>query len=469
MDLTHLSQLLRKRWLTIALLTLACVLAAGAVSYAMTPRFTASTRMHFAVQGGESVADLAQGSTFTEKQMGSYVEAARSALVLDPVIKELELGVDGRDLARTIDVTVPEGTMVLEIAATHVDAQTAADIANGVADELAAATAVLSPARADGTESVVATMLTPAYLPEQPSSPKVAANLTLGAVLGMLLGLGVAAVRHALDTKVRDGSDVGALTDIPVVGAIPFEPGRAGRPVYMHDAPSSARAEALRRLRTNLKFVSRGGQVGSILVTSSVPGEGKTTTAINLAVALADAGNRVLLIDADLRRPSIADYLGMEGGAGLTTVLIGSAGLPDVVQPWRGTSLDVLPSGEVPPNPTDLLGSPEMVTLLAEAAVTYDAVVLDSPPLLPVTDAAVLSTLTSGTLLLAGSDRITRAQLRESLETVGLLESRVLGVVLNKVAARDRGYGSYASLPARQGPRRQAVAGASRKVESRSA
>jgi capsular exopolysaccharide synthesis family protein len=189
-------------------------------------------------------------------------------------------------------------------------------------------------------------------------------------------------------------------------------------------------------------------------------------------VALADTGSRVLLVDADLRRPSVAAYLGLEGGAGLTTVLIGSARLADVVQPWRGTTLDVLASGEVPPNPTDLLGSVEMASLIADASRTYDAVVVDSPPLLPVTDAAVLSTLTSGTLLLAGSDRITRAQLRESLETVALVESRVLGVVLNKVASRDHSYYGYDSVraePARSAESRQAGTGLPRRVESRSA
>ncbi|WP_418607348.1 tyrosine-protein kinase family protein [Georgenia sp. SUBG003] len=190
---------------------------------------------------------------------------------------------------------------------------------------------------------------------------------------------------------------------------------------------------------------------GSIVVTSSVPGEGKSTTAINLAVALADSGARVVLVDADLRRPSIADYMGLEGRVGLTTVLIGRAEVADVVQPWRDTSLDVLPSGQIPPNPSELLGSRAMATLLGTLTQSYDMVLIDSPPLLPVTDAAVLSKLAGGALVVAGADRIHKAQLRESLDNLENVDARVLGIVLNKVEQKGRDgyeytYESYSAV-----------------------
>ena len=175
-----------------------------------------------------------------------------------------------------------------------------------------------------------------------------------------------------------------------------------------------------------------------------MPGEGKTTTAINLAVSFADAGSRVILVDADLRRPCVAEYLGLEGAAGLTTVLIGAAEVADVVQPWQGSSLDVLPSGEIPPNPSELLGSVEMSMLLAGLVESHDVVVLDSPPLLAVADATLLSRLASGTVLLAGADRVHKAQVRQSLESLAMVDARLLGVVLNKVSRRrDDGYYAY--------------------------
>jgi polysaccharide biosynthesis transport protein len=168
-----------------------------------------------------------------------------------------------------------------------------------------------------------------------------------------------------------------------------------------------------------------------------VPEEGKTTTAINLAVALAEAGARVILVDADLRRPSIANYMGLEGRVGLTTVLIGRADLDDVVQPWQFSGLHVLPSGQIPPNPSELLGSPSMEKLLSDLAERYDIVLLDSAPLLPVTDAAVLTKLAGGALLVAGADRIHRPQLEQAIASLETAGAHLHGIVLNKTARQE--------------------------------
>ena len=186
-----------------------------------------------------------------------------------------------------------------------------------------------------------------------------------------------------LDTKIRNDDDLRSITASPVLGSIAFDETVPSHPIVIADEPHSAPAEAVRRLRTNLQFVGAASESKSLVITSSVPGEGKTTTSINLAVALADAGNRVVLVDADLRRPSVAEYMGLEGAAGLTTVLIGRAGVADVIQPWRSSGLDVLPSGQVPPNPSELLGSSAMRVLLEQLSESYDVVLLDSPPLLP--------------------------------------------------------------------------------------
>jgi capsular exopolysaccharide synthesis family protein len=153
----------------------------------------------------------------------------------------------------------------------------------------------------------------------------------------------------------------------------------------------------------------------------------------------------VVLVDADLRRPSIAKYMGFEGRVGLTTVLIGKATVGDVVQPWQDTSLDVLASGRVPPNPSELLGSGAMSRLLADLTASYDVVVIDSPPLLPVTDAAILSKLVGGAIVVAGADSTHKAQLRTALESLAKVDADVLGLVLNKVERKshDNHYGDY--------------------------
>jgi capsular exopolysaccharide synthesis family protein len=281
-------------------------------------------------------------------------------------------------------------------------------------------------------------------------------NLSVGLVLGLLLGIGIALVRHILDTKVRSEADIRSITESPVLGVVGYTNELAKHPVIVRDEPLSAPSEEVRRLRTNLQFIDVARQPKSIVITSSIPAEGKSTIALNLAVSLADAGARIILVDADLRRPAIAEYAGLEGAAGLTSVLIGRAEVADVVQPLRDRSLDILTSGPIPPNPSELLGSRAMAELLEELTANYDMVLLDSPPVLPVTDAAVVSKLAGGALVVVGTDRIHRPQLLDTLESLNTVGAHVFGLVVNKISRRDAGgygyearykYGSSAKAP----------------------
>jgi succinoglycan biosynthesis transport protein ExoP len=437
--------ILRRRWLSVLIITLTTLAAASLVTLAMPQRYTASTQLFFAV-AGEDVADLAQGSSFAEKQMASYAQVATSPLVLDPVASELDLGISGAELARVVEASVPvDNTVIIEISATDPNPEQAARIANAVGAQLADTAASLSPNRKDGTEAVRATTLQVAQIPNSPSSPNVKRNLSAGLLIGLLLGTGIAVLRHLLDTKIRSEQDVRALTDSPILGVVAFDQKVPRHPVILRDEPLAQPSEAVRRLRTNLQFIDVSNRPKSIVISSSIPGEGKSTMAINLAVSLADTGARVILVDADLRRPSIAEYIGIEGRVGLTTVLIGRADVEDVVQPLGTTTLDLLPAGQIPPNPSELLGSAAMASLLDRLTSSYDMVLLDSPPLLPVTDAAVLSKLAGGALIVVGADRIHRPQLQETLGSLETAGAHVLGIVLNKIDRREASTYSYES------------------------
>ncbi len=187
-----------------------------------------------------------------------------------------------------------------------------------------------------------------------------------------------------------------------------------------------------------------GGRA-SFVITSSIPSEGKSTTTINLAIALADAGKRVALLDTDLRKPKVAEYLGIEGGAGLTDVLIGRASINDVMLPWGGRSLYVLPAGKVPPNPSELLGSAQMGTLLHMLEKDFDIVLCDAPPLLPVTDAAILARATSGALMVVSAGRVTKHQLTGATEALSTVGAKLAGSVMSMVPTRgpDSYYSAY--------------------------
>jgi capsular exopolysaccharide synthesis family protein len=299
----------------------------------------------------------------------------------------------------------------------------------------------LAPSGKDNQQAVVATVVAPAAVPTEWTSPRVSLNLALGLLLGLLVGVGQAVLRSRLDTRVVTEDDVALVTDSSVIGTISYDKIFATEPLVMTADPQSPRAEAFRRLRTNLQFLTLEGRSRILVITSSIAGEGKSTTAINIATTLADAGESVLLIEADMRRPKIGDYLGIESAAGLSTVIIGRAGLADVVQPVGAGVLHVMASGQLPPNPAELLASDAMKALLEEAAATYDTVLLDCPPLLPVTDAAVLSSLAAGALVVVGSGSVTRPELADSLQSVELAGGRVLGLGLNMAKVEHVGYG----------------------------
>ncbi len=188
-----------------------------------------------------------------------------------------------------------------------------------------------------------------------------------------------------------------------------------------------------------------GGRA-SFVITSALPSEGKSTSTINLAIALADAGKRVALIDADLRKPKVAEYLGIEGGAGLTDVLIGRTRVGDVMLPWGGRSLYVLPAGKIPPNPSELLGSNQMRTLLEALERDFDVVLCDAPPLLPVTDAAILAKATSGAIVVVSAGRTNRRELSGAVDALQAVDAKVAGLVLTMVPTRGPdaySYGGY--------------------------
>ncbi len=262
-------------------------------------------------------------------------------------------------------------------------------------------------------------------------------------MLGLLLGFGLAVLREILDTSVKRTADVPALGETPVLSALAFDPQVEERPLISDLPPHAPRAEAFRVLRTNLSFVDVDQSAKSFVVTSSVPGEGKSTTAVNAAIALATAGQRVLLIDGDLRRPQVASMLSLETSVGLTTALVGSSTLEEIIQKHAPSGLDVVTAGRLPPNPAELLQSNAMQELLAEVRQRYDVTIIDAPPLLPVTDAAVMASQTDGAVLVIHHGRTTKDQVTGAVERLVAVGSAPLGVIFNMIPGGRAGRYGY--------------------------
>ncbi len=444
MELQQYLRIVQRYWRSVIATLLLCVVIAAAVTLAQKPTYRASSLLFLTVESGESAGELSQGATYAEQQVTSYATVATTSVVLQPVIEKLSLDVTPVQLAEKLTVTSPTATSIIDVSATDGDPAQAARIADAVAASLTRAVDELSPNGGSGAGLVAASVINPAVAPTSPTAPRPAVNLALGLILGVLLGVGQAVLRTALDTRLRTVSDVEGLTDSPLLGVIGHIDDVSAQ-ASESDGQQSASAEAYRRLRTNVGFVGLGGERRpSMVMTSAIVGEGKTQTVINLARVLAQAGESVLLIDADLRRPQMAARMSLDGEFGLTDVLTGRGTLEDTVIDVVPGSLAVLPAGTVPPNPSELLGSEAMSHLLATVERQYDHVLFDAPPLLPVTDAVVLAGQTAGAIMVARSGKVKRPEFESA---VGLLKSgavTLLGLVLNDVPSNGDGtYSGY--------------------------
>ncbi|MEX2458690.1 MAG: polysaccharide biosynthesis tyrosine autokinase [Actinomycetota bacterium] len=280
-----------------------------------------------------------------------------------------------------------------------------------------------------------------ARVPKRPTLPNHVRDGAFAFIIGLILGIGAAFLRDYVDDSLKGVDDVERQSGAPLIGVVPHVPaargigehaGRNGKRSYLVtlDDPKAPSSEAYRTLRTNLLFMSVSGPVGKLLVTSPVAGEGKTTTAANLAVVLAQAGQRVLLVGADLRRPSVHRHFGVTNRIGLSSVLSGQASLLEAVNDPGIRGLRVMSGGPIPPNPTELLGSLAMKDFLDQAAQVTDWVILDAPPVLGLADAAVLATLCDATLFVV-NETTNRRVLAHARDQLAKVRARVVGTVLN--------------------------------------
>ncbi|MBF4599896.1 polysaccharide biosynthesis tyrosine autokinase [Frigoribacterium sp. VKM Ac-1396] len=451
MELRDYIRILRKGWIFIAALTLAGIAAGALASILATPTYVSSTRLFVSVQAQDSstTGDAVQGSSAAQQKVRSYVDVVTSDAVLDPVIDQLGLDTTAAQLATGITAESPLNTVLINITVTDTDAQRAADVANAVGASLTDVVVNELETPADGGASLVKiATIVPGSVASAPATPRTALNLGVGLLIGLALGVGAAVLRSTLDTRIHGSHDVEMVTDAPIVGGISFDPGAKKHPLIVHVDPRNPRSESFRTLRTNLQFVNVESQSRCFVVTSSLPGEGKTTTTANLAVALAETGATVAVVDGDLRLPRLADTLGLEGVVGLTDVLIGRADLQDVLQPWGRGTMYVLPAGRVPPNPSELLGSKAMTALIESLTTSFDYVLIDAPPLLPVTDAAILSKVTGGAIVVSAAGRTTRNELQSALRNLEHIGSKVHGIVLTMLPTKGPdayGYGNYSA------------------------
>lgn len=441
LDLRQYLQAVRKFW-WVMLIPLVVGMGAGVLlSLRSEPVYRGSVTYFVKTLQDAGPNAAFQGDQFAQRRVNSYVALLSSDRLAASIVERSGVDLTPRQVSDAVGATGDLNTVLLTATVTTESRELTSTLTDALALEFVLLVdAVENPPGEDPSVNL--------EVVSGPTVQEVAPRRTLvigfAAAVGLLIGLGLALLLELRDTSVRNEDQLIDAGAGPVLARIPLDRQIEHRPLALQSDGSSLRAEAFRQLRTNLQFIDLERSAQVVVVTSAIAGDGKSSTVANLSIALAAAGQRVLAIEADFRRPHLADHFDVERAVGLSDVLAGTTTLEQVVQPWGNSGVAVLPSGHLPPNPSELLGGERMARLIEKLRAEYDAVLIDTPPLVPVTDAAVLSTRADGVLLVVRCGRTSRHQLAAAVRSLSAVGAVVLGSVLSAVpGGRGSAYTAY--------------------------
>ncbi|WP_372727397.1 polysaccharide biosynthesis tyrosine autokinase [Nocardioides sp.] len=449
MELRDHLRMLAMHWFGVLLIAALVVSGAAAYTFSQTKIYAADAN-GFVSTGSTGNAALGSiNDDFSKSRATSYVDIAKSRATAQEVIDDLGLDASPAGLVGKISVEQPLDTVLIKITARDETPEGAQKLADAWVKALATQVQQIEdPQQRERTGTPRVITIESAELPTSPVAPQPERNLALALLVGLALGYAYALLRHTLDRRLRtpqaiqDRFQVSVVGTIPMVGALGQDPSDRQQ-VVLSQADGTSRqrdaAEAFRKLRTNLIFMDVDHPPQVIVVTSPRPGDGKSTVAANLAAAVAYSGQKVALVDGDLRRPTVARSLQVDGDIGLTDVLVGRLPLSDGLQQSdKHANLFVLPAGRIPPNPSELVGSQAMRTMLEKLSQDY-LVIIDAPPLLPVTDAAILTAAADGAFVVVSAGRTLDTELGQALSHLEAVSGKALGIILNKTSRRAMG------------------------------
>lgn len=448
MDLREAYTVLKAHWWAVLVAVLIGGLLAYALSALVTPKYSSKAQLYVTTEAGGRGATVAyQSNLASQQRVRSYAELLSSNDVARKISEESGYGLSPSQVVSKISAVTNARTVLLSLVVTDTDPERAQALAAAASKVLAETVRDLETPEGEVVPLAKLTPVAEPQLPSSPVSPSIRQNVLLGLLAGLFTGVTGLLVRHRLDRKIRSKQQIEELISRPVLETIPFrqdgEEGQGSVHLVPFREGYSPAAEAFRRLRTNLQFLNVDNPPKILVFTSSLAGEGKSETSINSALALSEAGSSVLLIEADLRRPKLVSYMGMSDKVGITNILAGQADFDSVVQDTEFEGLDVLGCGPLPPNPSELLASEACHRLLNSLRDKYDFVIIDSPPLLPVTDAVLLTRFADGALMIIRNGRTTIEQVSRATENLRKADANLFGAVLvsNKPSKeKEKGY-----------------------------
>ena len=444
MDIRDFYRLLIRHLLLISLATLLGISVSTAVTISTPKSYTAQAQLFVSIPPAAiDIGLLATGGNFTQQRVKTYANVINGPDTLKPVIEALELDVEWSELAKKIKGSAPLDTSLINLSVSDSDPVLAAALANAIGKQFESTAALLEVEDALGSSPVKVTLAKYAVVPESPSSPKILLNLLLGLILGFGLGVGIGILCQIFDDTVKNEDQ---LDELALLGAVGFDPEAENKPLISEISAFSTRSEAFRQLRTNIEFLRADNPPQVISIASPLPGEGKTTTVLNLGIAFAQSGYKILCMECDLRRPSTSEYIKYNADqSGVTEILSGKIplksqkSLNSLVKYDESTGIHFLTSGKQAPNPAELLDSPTFEKLIRMLRKEFDYILIDSPPLLPVTDGGLIAQQADGVLLVvkAGSTKVD--QFRGGRDLLSKVNASVLGVLLNMIPLNRNG------------------------------
>lgn len=461
-DLLQFLGTLRARWKFGVGTVLLGSLATIVLVLGIAPQYGSSAKLFVSTPiGGQT--DYA-ASLFTGERVATYADLARDPAIMQRVVDSLNLDMTYQELQGRIKTEVVPSTQTIEIKVRAGTPELAQQIAEAESQEVADLVKQLEePVQADAQPAVVARVASKASFSRVPVSPNIPLSVAVGILLSIFVGVAGAVLRELLDRTVKSRQDVEDIAGSAVLTTLPYDPRVKNQPL---SASGDSLSEAFRVLRTNLQFSNLDSNSQMILVSSAVPDEGKTLVATNLALSMAQSGQSVLLIDADMRNPNVFYLLGLENSVGLVSVLVGQMTLEGATQA-HPSGVSFLGSGPTPPNPAEVLNTQAMRDLCLRVRKDYDIIIIDAPPMLPVADASILLTEVDGALLLVRYGSTTREQLKLAVARIETVRGKLLGTILNRTPRRSGdaygygeaygyGYGEISKTPKRAEPKRSA-------------
>lgn len=444
MDLKQFLRAVRRGWWAVALFTVVGLAAGVGITATQSAKYSSTVKWYVSAPPGVGNTNLFNNIQYAQQLVNSYVKVLSTDSVGAAVVQTSGVPKTAKQVAKEISGSSPLNTQILAATITDSSAVNVTKLSAALAQTFGPYAAGLD----SGTKNAGSVSLTKIQGPTEAVKvgPRRTLNYALGLFLGLIIGLAAAALRELLNSSVRSAQELETLAGKPTLGALSLNHDAKKQPLIVGKQAHSPFAEEFRQLRTGLQFVDVDRPPSIIAVTSSLAGEGKSIVSVNLALSFAETGANVLLIEADLRKPRVCSYLGLDGSIGLTNVLAGQLPVADVVQRWGQSSVSVLAGGVVPPNPAEILGSRQMRDLLTSLRSQFDLIIIDTPPVLPVTDAAVVSTFADGVVFVVRYGKTTPAQVSSAVKSIQAVDSRLLGFILNMrpvPRSERKQYGGY--------------------------